>query len=171
MRSLFFYTHYIKNLFSTYHRFFTVNWEKFSLSISASRMVRRTKTPPPLDGGENCEMTTIHIHVELPDGTRHTLEAPEGYRVMEVIRDYGLPINAECGGACACATCHVRLPPEWAGRVVAPLDEELDKLDEILGADEFSRLSCQLLTDAAIDGLVVRLAKDSLAPAQLRLAG
>lgn len=116
-------------------------------------------------------MTTIHIHVELPDGTRHTLEAPEGYRVMEVIRDYGLPINAECGGACACATCHVRLPPEWAGRVVAPLDEELDKLDEILGADEFSRLSCQLLTDAAIDGLVVRLAKDSLAPAQLRLAG
>jgi ferredoxin, 2Fe-2S len=108
------------------------------------------------------EMTTIEIHVELPDGTRHTLEAPEGYRVMEVIRDYGLPIKAECGGACACATCHVRLPDEWTGRVIAPLDEEMDKLDEIPGADDASRLSCQILTDRAIDGLVVRLEADSM---------
>ncbi|MCH9809012.1 MAG: 2Fe-2S iron-sulfur cluster binding domain-containing protein [Alphaproteobacteria bacterium] len=116
-------------------------------------------------------MTTIHIHVDLPDGTRHTLEAPEGYRVMEVIRDYGLPIKAECGGACACATCHVRLPDEWVSKVIAPLDEELDKLDEIMGADDSSRLSCQLLTDAAIDGLVVKLAEDSLAPVEYALAG
>ncbi len=107
-------------------------------------------------------MEAVRINVVLPDGTRQTLEAPEGYRVMEVIRDYGLPIKAECGGACACATCHVRLPEAWVDRVPAPLDEEMDKLDEIPTADDASRLSCQLLTDAAIDGLVVHLAPDSL---------
>jgi 2Fe-2S ferredoxin len=114
-----------------------------------------------------CEMKTIHIHVELPDGSRHKLEAPEGYRVMEVIRDYGLPIRAECGGACACATCHIRVADEWAERVIPPGDDELDKLDEIHGADDKSRLSCQLLTDSAIDGLVVRLEADSMSNANL----
>jgi len=112
-------------------------------------------------------MKTIHIHVELPDGSRHTLEAPEGYRVMEVIRDYGLPIKAECGGACACATCHVRIADEWVQRVIPPRDDELDKLDEIHSADDNSRLSCQLLTDTAIDGLVVRLEPDSMSNANL----
>lgn len=107
-------------------------------------------------------MKTIHIQVELPDGSRHTLEAPEGYRVMEVIRDYGLPIKAECGGACACATCHIRVSDEWVERLVPPRDDEMDKLDEIHGADDNSRLSCQLLTDTAIDGLVVKLEADSL---------
>jgi len=114
-----------------------------------------------------CEMKTIHIHVELPDGSRHKLEAPEGYRVMEVIRDYGLPIRAECGGACACATCHIRVADEWVERVIPPRDDELDKLDEIHGADDNSRLSCQLLTDSAIDGLVVRLEADSMSNANL----
>ena len=112
-------------------------------------------------------MKTIHIHVELPDGSRHTLESPEGYRVMEVIRGYGLPIKAECGGACACATCHVRIEDEWVQRVIPPRDDELDKLDEIHGADDNSRLSCQLLTDSAIDGLVVRLEADSMSNANL----
>ena len=112
-------------------------------------------------------MKTVQIHVELPDGSRHKLEAPEGYRVMEVIRDYGLPIRAECGGACACATCHIRVADEWVERVIPPSDDELDKLDEIHGADDNSRLSCQLLTDSAIDGLVVRLEADSMSSANL----
>ena len=51
-------------------------------------------------------------------GTRHTLEALEGWRVMEVIRDWGLDIKAECGGACACATCHVYVAPEWVGKLI-----------------------------------------------------
>ncbi len=112
-------------------------------------------------------MKTIHIHVELPGGSRHTLEAPEGYRVMEVIRDYGLPIKAECGGACACATCHIRISDEWVQRLIPPRDDEMDKLDEIHGADDNSRLSCQLLTDTAIDGLVVKLEADSLSTGTL----
>ena len=56
----------------------------------------------------------MFVTVHMPDGTSHRLEALEGWRVMEVIRDWGLPIKAECGGACACATCHV-----WVGRGLA----------------------------------------------------
>ncbi|MDX2259826.1 MAG: 2Fe-2S iron-sulfur cluster-binding protein [Hyphomicrobiaceae bacterium] len=107
-------------------------------------------------------MTTLFIHVTLPDGTRHALEAPEGYRVMEVLRDYGLPIRAECGGAAACATCHVRLADDWVDRVVPADADEEGKLDEIPGACRRSRLSCQILTDRALDGLEVELASDSL---------
>jgi len=116
-------------------------------------------------------MANIQIHVRLPDGVRHTLEAPEGYRVMEVIRDYGLPIKAECGGACACASCHVRVAPEWADRIHPPLDEELGKLDEIADVSEHSRLSCQLLTGAETDGIEVELATDSVAAVTHWVAG
>jgi len=52
-------------------------------------------------------MEIYSIKVVDRKGKSHTLEAPDGYRLMEVIRDNGLPIKAECGGACACATCHV----------------------------------------------------------------
>jgi len=98
----------------------------------------------------------------LPNGERRRLEAPAGWRLMEVLRDYGLPIKAECGGACACATCHVHIA--WPGRTPlhAPGDEELDRLAEIFDADDNSRLACQILTGPQTDGLAVRLASDSL---------
>ncbi len=63
----------------------------------------------------------MQIHVTDQTGTRHTLEALEGWRVMEVIRDWGLDIKAECGGACACATCHVYVAPELAGQALPGL--------------------------------------------------
>jgi 2Fe-2S ferredoxin len=47
----------------------------------------------------------MFVTVRMPDGTTHRLEALEGWRIMEVIRDWGIPIKAECGGACTCATC------------------------------------------------------------------
>ena len=56
----------------------------------------------------------MHIKVIDHHGTEHTLEALEGWRVMEVIRDWDVGIKAECGGACACATCHVYVDPEWS---------------------------------------------------------
>ena len=107
-------------------------------------------------------MSTIQLHIKIPGGARHTVAAPEGFRVMEVIRDYGLPIRAECGGACACASCHVRISESWADRVLPADDEELGKLDEIPDASDQSRLSCQILTDSSIDGLEVEIAEDSL---------
>jgi 2Fe-2S ferredoxin len=107
----------------------------------------------------------MHINVLMPDGTTHRLEALEGWRVMEVIRDWGLPIKAECGGACACATCHVWVGEEWIDKLVPPTDEELEMLDGAFQVDERSRLCCQIIMQPELDGLEVELAPESLADA------
>jgi ferredoxin, 2Fe-2S len=101
----------------------------------------------------------MHIHVTDQSGTRHTLEALEGWRVMEVIRDWGLDIKAECGGACACATCHVYVSPEWADKLYPANDDEHDMLDSAFDVRDNSRLSCQILMSDALDGLEVTLAR------------
>jgi ferredoxin, 2Fe-2S len=99
------------------------------------------------------------IHVTDQAGVRHTLEALEGWRVMEVIRDWGLNIKAECGGACACATCHVYVSPEWENRLHPAREEEQDMLDSAFDVRDNSRLSCQLLMSEALDGLEITLAR------------
>jgi 2Fe-2S ferredoxin len=103
----------------------------------------------------------MQIIVVDRDGKEHALEALEGWRVMEVIRDWGLPIKAECGGACACATCHVYVDEAWVDRLVPPTDEENDRLDEALAVEANSRLSCQILMSDELDGLKVVLAPGS----------
>ncbi|GCA49395.1 ferredoxin-6 [Sinorhizobium sp. KGO-5] len=66
-------------------------------------------------------------------------------------------IEAECGGACACATCHVYVDEEWKGRVGPPNDIEKDMLDFAYDVRENSRLSCQIKLSEAIDGLKVEV--------------
>ena len=104
----------------------------------------------------------MYVNVRLPDGTVHRLEALEGWRVMEVIRDWGLPIKAECGGACACATCHVWVGEGWVGKLTPPTDEEMEMLDGAFQVDERSRLCCQLIMKPELDGLEIELAPESL---------
>ena len=113
---------------------------------------------------------SLHLIVVDHEGAEHRLEALEGWRVMEVIRDWGVPIKAECGGACACATCHVYVDPAWVSRRPAPLEEENDRLDEALGVQENSRLSCQILMSPELDGLRVVLAPGSEVEEQRRVA-
>ena len=103
----------------------------------------------------------MQIHVTDQQGARHTLEALDGWRVMEVIRDWGLDIKAECGGACACATCHVYVASEWAGRLHPVSDDEHDMLDGAFHVEANSRLSCRILMSEALDGLEVTLAPGS----------
>ncbi|HRQ61288.1 MAG TPA: 2Fe-2S iron-sulfur cluster-binding protein [Alphaproteobacteria bacterium] len=103
----------------------------------------------------------MKIFVTDQGGTRHELDAIEGWRVMEIIRDHGLPIKAECGGACACATCHVYVAEEWIDRLIGPRDEEQDMLDEAFDVNESSRLSCQIIMSEELDGLELRLANYS----------
>jgi len=98
------------------------------------------------------------IKVNDPEGETHLLEGVEGYRVMELIRLNGLPIEAICGGACACATCHVTVAPEWAERLHPAREEEEAMLDMLPVAEPTSRLSCQLIWDKHLDGLEVTLA-------------
>ena len=100
----------------------------------------------------------MHINVIDQQDRLHRLAALEGYRVMEIIRDWQLDIRAECGGACACATCHVYVDPEWADRLPEPREDEIERLDEAFRVDARSRLSCQIIMTDELDGLTVRLA-------------
>lgn len=98
------------------------------------------------------------IHVTDQTGVEHALEGLEGWRVMEVIRDWGLDIKAECGGAMSCATCHVYVDKDWLDAVGAPSDEEEDMLDSVGDVKSNSRLSCQILCRDDLDGLKLTLA-------------
>jgi 2Fe-2S ferredoxin len=107
----------------------------------------------------------MFLKVRMPNGTVHRLEALEGWRVMEVIRDWGLPIKAECGGACACATCHVWVDEAWVAKMPPASGEELEMLDGAFNVHQRSRLCCQIIMTEALDGLEVELAPESLADA------
>ena len=102
----------------------------------------------------------MKIYVTDLNGEEQELEGVEGWRVMEIIRDYGLPIKAECGGACACATCHVYVDEDWLDRLPEKRDEEEDMLDEAMDVQDNSRLSCQIIMSEELDGLRVKLAND-----------
>jgi 2Fe-2S ferredoxin len=94
-------------------------------------------------------------------GEEHELEGLEGWRVMEIIRDWGLNIKAECGGSCSCATCHVYVDEDWFERLAAPSDDEEDLLYSTLDKKPTSRLSCQILMSEELDGLRVQLAESA----------
>lgn len=103
-------------------------------------------------------MQVFTVVVEDRDGNTHTLEALEGYRLMEVIRDNGLPIKAECGGACSCATCHVYVDAAWLEKIPSASSEEINMLDEAFCVEDNSRLSCQIIMNEELDGLKVTIA-------------
>src|SRR3972149_3576023 len=95
----------------------------------------------------------MRVYVVDRTGREHALDAVEGWRVMEVIRDWGLDIKAECGGACACASCHVYVDENWAERLHPPTEEELGLLDAALAVEPTSRLSCQIPASSRPHGL------------------
>jgi 2Fe-2S ferredoxin len=90
-------------------------------------------------------------------GERHALEALEGWRLMEIIRDWGIPIGCECGGAASCGMCHVEVAPNWIGRLPPRSAEEEDKLDELPVVTSNTRLACQIIWHDRLDGLEVTL--------------
>ncbi len=100
------------------------------------------------------------IRVTTRDGNVHELEAVEGWRVMELLRDYRMGVEGTCGGQCDCASCHVYVDEAWLGRLSAPREEEEAKLDELPTWQENSRLSCQIIWDDALDGLELTVAPD-----------
>ena len=92
------------------------------------------------------------------NGTEHVVDAKAGQTVMEGAVKNKVPgIDADCGGACACATCHVFVDPAWTDRTgaVSPMEESM--LDFAEGVEPNSRLSCQIKVTDALDGLVVRM--------------
>ena len=96
---------------------------------------------------------------ELPDGQRVTLDVAEGVNLMQAATAKGIRgIVGECGGAMACATCHVVVAPSWraAAGVADGIEDDMLEIAET-GKEEGSRLSCQIRMSAALDGIVVRI--------------
>ena len=94
------------------------------------------------------------------NGTEHVIDVKNGLTVMEGAIKNNIPgIDADCGGACACATCHVYVDPAWAGKLPAKTDMEETMLDFAPAVRPNSRLSCQLRMDEALDGIVLRIPK------------
>src|ERR1700761_9201289 len=92
------------------------------------------------------------------NGTPHDIEVPAGQSVMEGAVRNGVPgIDADCGGNCACATCHVYVDEAWVPKVEAPLEGEKSMLYYVQNAKPNSRLSCQMAVTADLDGLVVSM--------------
>ncbi len=92
------------------------------------------------------------------DGTEHAHEGDVGMTVMEVAIKNSVPgIDADCGGACACATCHVYVDRAWTEKVGKPADMEEDMLDFAFEVQESSRLSCQIKVTDELDGLKLKL--------------
>lgn len=90
------------------------------------------------------------------DGARYEVDASTGSTVMENAVANGVPgIEAECGGACACATCHVYVDENWQEATGKPSAMEEDMLDFAYDVRPTSRLSCQIRVSDALDGLVV----------------
>ena len=90
------------------------------------------------------------------EGTERTVEASNGESVMEAAIKNSIPgIDAECGGACACATCHVYVDEAFMDKVGMPEDMEQSMLDFAENVKETSRLSCQISVSDDLDGLKV----------------
>jgi len=103
----------------------------------------------------------MKINATDRNGKELVVEGRDGWSVMEILRDAGLSIAAECGGACACATCHVYVDDGWYEKLIPPSDAEVDMLDMALAVEPGrSRLSCQIVCADELDGIKVTVAPE-----------
>ncbi len=94
-------------------------------------------------------------------GTEHTIEVKTGQSVMEGAVKHNIPgIDADCGGACACATCHVYVDEAWTDKTGEASVMEQSMLDFANDLQANSRLSCQIIVKDDLDGLIVRMPAD-----------
>lgn len=90
------------------------------------------------------------------NGNAHEIDVPNGLSVMEgAVRNLVPGIDADCGGACACATCHVYVASDWMDKLEARDDMEESMLDFAEGVQDNSRLSCQIIMRDDLDGITV----------------
>jgi ferredoxin, 2Fe-2S len=91
-------------------------------------------------------------------GGKHTVEVPAGTTLMHAATDNRVPgIDGDCGGNCACATCHVYVEPAWLERLAARTATEEEMLNCVAERKDNSRLACQITLTDALDGLMVKL--------------
>lgn len=98
----------------------------------------------------------IQVTFVEPDGARRTVDVPDGLSLMEAALRHRVPgIDGDCGGACACATCHVYVAPEWVDRLPPMKELERNMLKFANDPTADSRLACQIKAAPELDGLVV----------------
>ena len=94
------------------------------------------------------------------NGKEHEIDVPAGWSVMEgAVKNLVPGIDADCGGACACATCHVFVDEAWLAKLPKKEDMEETMLDVAPEVEANSRLSCPIKVTSALNGLVVRMPK------------
>jgi 2Fe-2S ferredoxin len=103
----------------------------------------------------------MHIYCTDIKGKVHDLEATEEWSLMEIIREGGVPILAQCGGSCACATCHIYVDAAWKDKLPTPSEEEVGMLDGAFDVTPDSRLACQVFFSKDLDGIKVKMAHGS----------
>ena len=92
------------------------------------------------------------------NGKSHTIDVPNGLSAMEGAVQNNVPgIDADCGGSCACATCHIYVDKNWFDKLPTKENAEEDMLDMAYEPNKFSRLACQITVTDDLDGLVVKL--------------
>ena len=91
------------------------------------------------------------------DGSRREVDAPLGLSVLEIAHANDIDLEGACEGSLACSTCHVVVDKTWFEKLETPTEDEEDMLDLAFDLQETSRLGCQLIMTAALDGLVVKL--------------
>lgn len=97
-------------------------------------------------------------YIEFSTEKEHTVEIANGMSIMEGALKYAVPgLEGDCGGACACATCHVYVDAQWVEKT-GPRDElEADMLDFAFDVTDQSRLGCQIKMTDNLDGLIIRM--------------
>jgi 2Fe-2S ferredoxin len=103
---------------------------------------------------------TIRLYVTDREGKEHPVDAREQDTLMEALRELDYGVSAICGGMCSCATCHVYIAPEWAGKLPDVQGDERELAAELADRRETSRLSCQIPLSPALDGLRLTLAPE-----------
>lgn len=92
------------------------------------------------------------------DGSKVEADAKPGMSVMQVAVHAGIAaIAAECGGACACGTCHCYVDKDWASKLPAASEDEADMIEFVIDPQETSRLSCQIEVTEDMDGLIIHV--------------
>lgn len=103
----------------------------------------------------------MKIQVTDEKGQQHQLDAAPGMRVLEAMQDANMPVLAQCGGSCACATCHVYVGDEWVAKLPQPSEDEAAMLDGAFDVTNASRLACQIELTDDLDGLTITMAPGS----------
>lgn len=99
----------------------------------------------------------VQVIILDAEGAAHVLTGRAGDSVMQVARAADLPVLAECNGSLACATCHMVVDPDWAGRLAPVSDDEEAMLDTVFHLKPTSRLSCQIRLTPELDGIRLSL--------------